>query len=764
MKIRTKILGGFLTITILVVFLGIAVFIYTVESSNSFTFLVEHDLEVLQNAQKLQKLVVDAETGQRGFVITGDESFLQPYKDGIQGFNALIRIEKELVSDNPAQVKRLKNIQVLFDEWNLKAAQPEIAAARNFFESTTLGKTANYSDVAALIQAKTGKNILDQIRNEFTIFIQIENELKNERLSNVSTASIFTQTLLILLPISITAVAGILAFVFTQSISRPLEILKQASVKVSGGNLDTKIKQVSLEKRKTKLDNKSNLKPVSGLKQSNFKNKILLVFLALSFLIGVVGFISYIEITEVRDDLIIIVDFQTPALIKLNEMKSTILEGIEEAFAYPLLDNIIEREEFYEKMDRFDLLAEEFSIIANMGEPGEETETELFHNIKSNKEMLVNSASQMFEDYENNGKIDISSVELFEEDIDTLLPLIDKFIVIEIEEVNKAHLHASENINAAFLTIPVIILVALLISVFGGVLVSRTITEPMILISSADEQLNENESNLSSSDDEIKELSESFNKMVDDIKKGRTQIENQLKELTKIDEQKDEFAAMVSHELKTPLVPIQLYTEMLLKGIFGSLSEKQIRALTSIHKNIESLSELVDDVLDVTKLELGRLTLNKKQVDIKDLLNENIESLSMFAKEKKVTLELDLKTSGKIFCDPKRINQVLANLIKNSIDFVPKNNGLIKLVVEKNPESFVFTVSDNGPGIPVENQEYLFQKFYKIDTSPTRKHGGTGLGLTICNGLVNSHGGKIWLVKEYTKGTSFKFTIPVKKS
>ena len=248
------------------------------------------------------------------------------------------------------------------------------------------------------------------------------------------------------------------------------------------------------------------------------------------------------------------------------------------------------------------------------------------------------------------------------------------------------------------------------------------------------------------------------------ITRLETQIQNQLKELKKIDEQKNEFAAMVSHELKTPLVPIQLYTEMLLKGVFGSLSDKQIKPLHAIHTNIESLNELVDDVLDVTKLELSRLTLYKKQVDVKELLNKNMESLNIFAKEKKVALELDLKTSGKILCDPKRISQVLSNLIKNSIDFVPENTGIIKLTVEKDSKSFIFSVTDNGPGIPVENQEYLFQKFYKIDTSSTRKHGGTGLGLTICNGLVRSHGGKIWLDKEYTQGTCFKFTIPVMKS
>jgi len=513
MKIRTKILGGFFTITILSISLGMIVFINTAEVSNNFTFLVEHDLEVLQNAQKLQKFVVDAETGQRGFIITGDEGFLEPYRQGIQGFNSLIRIEKELVSDNPSQVQKLKKIQVLFDEWNLKAAQPEIAAARNFFESYTEEQHIEFSTVSQLLKNKLGKDILDNIRDEFTTFIQIENDLKDKRLKNVSETVTFSETLLIFLPISIAVVTGIVTIMFTRSISRPLEILKQASEKVAMGDLSIKIKQTN-----------------------------------------------------------------------------------------------------------------------------------------------------------------------------------------------------------------------------------------------------------SSANDEINQLAESFNKMIVDIKKGHTQIRNQLKELTKVDAQKDEFAAMVSHELKTPLVPIQLYTEMLLKGVLGSLDDKQIKALHSIHTNIESLSELVDDVLDVTKLELGRLTLHKKQVDLKDLLKKNIETLSIFAKEKKITLELDLKTSGKIFCDPKRINQVLSNLIKNSIDFVPKNNGLIKLTVEKNTKSFVFSVTDNGTGIPVESQEYLFQKFYKIDTSPTRKHGGTGLGLTICSGLVKSHGGKIWLDKEYTQGSCFRFTIPEVKS
>ncbi len=112
----------------------------------------------------------------------------------------------------------------------------------------------------------------------------------------------------------------------------------------------------------------------------------------------------------------------------------------------------------------------------------------------------------------------------------------------------------------------------------------------------------------------------------------------------------------------------------------------------------------------------------------------------------------------------------MANLVKNSVDFVPEKGGKITIRVEKvemdhenngNPNHVAFTIEDNGPGIPLEKIDNLFKKFYQIDTSLTRKHGGTGLGLAICKGIIESHGGKIWVDRDYTDGTSIKFTLPI---
>jgi len=741
MKIRTKILGGFFIIIALTLFLGITVFLNTSEVSDNFTFLVKHDLEVLQNAQKLQKLVVDAETGQRGFIITGKESFLEPYNKGITGFNSLIEIEKQLVSDNPSQVQRLENIQLLFDEWKLKAAQPEIAAARQFHETDS-----NFQVLEIMLSKGVGKNILDSIRDEFTIFIQIENDLKDERLSKVTTTSIFTETLLILLPISITAVAMIIAFFFTQSISRPLEILKLASVKVSGGNLDTKIQQVSMEKRKTASAYKSNLKSANQSKKIGFKNKILAVFLLLSLLIGVIGFVSYIEIIEVQDDLSNIADFQTPALIKLNEMKAAILEGIEEAFAYPLLDAVIEKEEFYENMNRFDLLTEEFVLIAHIGEVDEQIETQLLNKIILTKERLVDSATIMFEDYESSRKISVLYLELFEQDIDTLIPLIDEFIDIEIEEVNEAHLHAQQNINATFLTLPIIILSAVLVSVLGGIVVSRTITEPMVIISSADEKLmKEHESGISSSGDEIKELSDTFNIMVDSIK-AKIELEKKVSAAeTRLKSEKlstvGALASRIAHDLRNPLTAIKLSHD-LIKIKRPPEDEYLKKRYDVIDSSIARMSHQLDNVLDFVRTR----TLQLERSSLEKIIDLTISSLNI---PENITIQ---KTGNDVSltCDPQLIQVVVENLLQNAIH-VLENEGEIKIRIFEKDDNVILELEDSGSGIPEKDLETIFEPLF------TTKQEGTGLGLSSCKSIVSQHKGTISV---RNNPTVFTITLP----
>jgi len=255
------------------------------------------------------------------------------------------------------------------------------------------------------------------------------------------------------------------------------------------------------------------------------------------------------------------------------------------------------------------------------------------------------------------------------------------------------------------------------------------------------------------SDDEIGELVNSFNIMSDTIKQ-KTQ------EAKETDIAKDEFLSMITHELKTPLVPIQGYVDILLGEHLGPLTEKQKERLKIIKSSSESLLRIISDLLDAQKLELGKLVVKKENHDIKDTIEKAVESLQPRVIENKVTIKQHLDKKIIVPHDTERIRQVLTNLLKNSLDVVEPNSGLIEIFVEDSPKEVKISVKDNGPGIPKENQENLFKKFYQVDTSLTREVGGSGLGLAICKGLVEEHGGTILAQSIPGTGATFSFTLP----
>ena len=237
-------------------------------------------------------------------------------------------------------------------------------------------------------------------------------------------------------------------------------------------------------------------------------------------------------------------------------------------------------------------------------------------------------------------------------------------------------------------------------------------------------------------------------------------IKQKTEEAKATDTAKDEFLSMITHELKTPLVPIQGYVDILLGEHLGTLTEKQKERLKIIKTSSESLLRIISDLLDAQKLELGKLVVKKENHDIKDTIDKAVESLQPRALENKVTIKQHLHNKIIIPHDPERIRQVLTNLVKNSLDVVEPNSGLIEIFVEDSAKEIKISVKDNGLGIPIDKQENLFKKFYQVDTSLTREVGGSGLGLAICKGLVEEHGGTISAESTPGIGSTFTFTIP----
>ncbi len=274
----------------------------------------------------------------------------------------------------------------------------------------------------------------------------------------------------------------------------------------------------------------------------------------------------------------------------------------------------------------------------------------------------------------------------------------------------------------------------------------------------------------------VRERTRDLERANEELRTKEFQVNSINNELRISNRAKEEFLSMISHELKTPITPMKLYIEMMQKGNKSeNLNEFQRKALTIMHRNILKLETIIDDIFTVYKLELNSFPINKEITNIAEFVENNMLGLSPLMKDKNIRFISIVNATGSVFCDPVRISQVLFNLVNNAVDHVPEQGGEITIQVDeedvspsimsfndnvnKHHRSVIFTVEDNGIGIQPENIEGLFKKFYQIDTGLRRKFGGTGLGLAICKGIIESHGGKIWIDSSYRKGASFKFSL-----
>ena len=248
----------------------------------------------------------------------------------------------------------------------------------------------------------------------------------------------------------------------------------------------------------------------------------------------------------------------------------------------------------------------------------------------------------------------------------------------------------------------------------------------------------------------------------DKIQAKEELVSKQLDDLKKLNLIKDEFMAMITHELKTPLAPIKGYADILLSEALGPLNPTQKERLEIIRSSSNSLLKLIADILDSQKIELGQLVLHKEIQSLSQIITEAIDRMKPSADKKEIGITTDLMSALFCYCDKIRIQQVLTNLITNALDFIPKQIGNILIKSYKEDDMAKIIVKDNGIGIAKSDLEQIFVKFYQVDTKATREHGGTGLGLSVCKGIIENHGGKIWAESEGKgKGTAVHILLPI---
>jgi len=250
---------------------------------------------------------------------------------------------------------------------------------------------------------------------------------------------------------------------------------------------------------------------------------------------------------------------------------------------------------------------------------------------------------------------------------------------------------------------------------------------------------------------------------ITDRKKAEDRLRRANEELRKLNQLKTDFVSTVSHEFRTPLTIIMQASEILGTGAFGEISNEQKGWLNRIEENTIRLNKLLNEILDLSKLQSGKVDMTRESVDLAALVRSRLGSLQPLAVNKDIQLTFNvLQPVPKVWANLMRIEQVLNNLVENALKFTP-NGGRIEVVVERVEDSVQLSVNDNGPGIRPENLGIIFDRFAQEKSANTaeKSKSGIGLGLAISKEIITQHQGRIWVESEWGKGSKFIFNLPI---
>jgi len=314
----------------------------------------------------------------------------------------------------------------------------------------------------------------------------------------------------------------------------------------------------------------------------------------------------------------------------------------------------------------------------------------------------------------------------------------------------------------------IIIFIEIFLSTIISYLIGHSLTKKLTKLSEIASEIGKDKQTkvpYTNSKDEIGILAQSMFKMQNDLterknaqKENTKALSKQRFELIEANKSKDDFLANMSHELKTPLNSINVISEVMMKNKTANLDAKQVKNLEIINKCGKDLLFIINDVLDISKLEAGQLILNYDKIHIKELIKSIYDMFYPQVKIKNLDFILKIDDSlDLIFSDENRIKQIVKNLLSNALKFTSK--GKISLIAKDENKNLRIIVKDEGVGIAEDKLEYIFDRFKQADGSTTRHYGGTGLGLSICNELALLLKGDITVTSQLEKGSSFEFVI-----
>ncbi|WP_327081800.1 response regulator [Polaromonas sp. CG_9.5] len=682
--------------------LSVVLFISLVVYLLSVLNWVEHSEHVIGNVNEVSKLNSDMESSMRGFLISGDETFLQPYDIARARFGREIDTLSELVTDNPAQVNRLSRVKGLNQQWNE-------------FAQEVIGLKRRNQDYVQPVVAGRGKGLNDEIRRELGVFILTEQRLRQERNLEARSTTLWSMAAYLLFTL---VVSGILAFMGRRQLMSLSDSHAQA-LQRQAEHAEELLQQAWLRNGQTRLAEQLLGQP--GLERLGHSA---LVFLTSYLDAPVAAF-------YVRED--------------SGSLKRVAAHGFTPISAQ------VERT-FYDAQGLVGHAAAQNRVIQLDDVPPDYLKITSGLGQASPRHVLV---VPLHHDGQVTGVVEMAFLRpLVKRDLELAAIMANNIGTALHGAVNRQRLQGAlaetQQLNEE-----------LQVQQEELRTTNEELQEQSRVLSQSQATLENHQAELEQTNVQLAEQALSLDNKNMALRDAQTEIEKRAEELTRASRYKSEFLANMSHELRTPLNSSLILARLLSENPQGNLSEEQVRFAESIYSAGNDLLDLINDILDISKVEAGKLELLPETLPLASLVESIKNTFEPIARQKALVFEMaiDPDAPAAIVTDRQRVEQILKNLLSNAIKFT--EHGAIRLRVSAQPNGGVaLAVQDSGIGIAPEQQAIIFEAFRQADGTTSRRYGGTGLGLSISRDLGALLGGSISVHSTPHQGSIFTLYLP----
>ncbi|KQR73675.1 two-component system sensor histidine kinase/response regulator [Burkholderia sp. Leaf177] len=665
---------------------------------------LEHSERVIGDGNDLIKLAVDRESGQRGFLLTGDDSFLAPYQLGKASFNAKLSTLMDLVGDNPPQVERLKRIEALQAQWE------------RFAEQTIAMRRAN-QDVVGILRTGRGKLEFDETRREFKDFMDVELNLRWERAATARQVTITAVAIFLAISLSLSAMLAVFGRRELMKLSETYDNALQAQAEHN----EVLHQQAWLRTGQSQL-----AESLVGQQTLPRLGRAMLDFL--SQYLGVVVAALY-----VRDDSGKLRRVAAYGFSRENEAREQFFENAE-----TLVGQVAESHRLIELDDIPDNY---LKVTSGLGTspPKSVVMTPIDNDGAVNGVIelgLMQPASARELDFLRLISASVgASVEaaLYRERLQDVLA--------ETQQLNEELQVQQEELRSA----------------------NEELEEQTAALEESQSNLNNQKAELETINEQLTFQALTLDEKNEALNKVQTELEARAEDLQRASRYKSEFLANMSHELRTPLNSSLILAKLLSENHKGNLSDEQVKFANTIYSAGNDLLNLINDILDISKVEAGKLELAPEDVSLSRMTESLLRTFEPLAGQKRLAFTVGIEPGmpASIFTDSRRLEQILKNLISNALKFT--ETGAISLTLSSTSGNRVrFAVTDTGIGIAPENQQTIFEAFRQADGTTSRRYGGTGLGLSISRDLAKLLGGTIRVTSALGAGSTFELILPVR--